>query len=181
MRRQASAATGGIKKHLLCAGSRHQRHRHGRSEIFNPDQGSQFASAEFTGLLLTRGIAISMDGRGARTITFITERLWRSVKYKEVYLRAYGSVGQARTLLRGCLVFHNRKRPHSSLDARTRMMSIATMADKLRQHKFFLPSSRCHFGRAPPCSPTDEIFSPSQGAARRFALTSRSLALRPLR
>ena len=70
--------------------------RHGRPEIFNTDQGSQFTSAAFTGLLLGRDIAVSMDGRGAWRDNVFVERLWRSVKYEEVYLRAYDSVGEAR-------------------------------------------------------------------------------------
>ena len=93
--------------------------RHGRPEIFNTDQGSQFTSAAFTGLLLDNAIAISMDGRGAWRDNVFVERLWRSVKYEEVYLRAYDSVGDARASLGRYLDFYNRKRPHSSLDART--------------------------------------------------------------
>jgi len=93
--------------------------RHGRPEIFNTDQGSQFTSAAFTGLLLGRDIAVSMDGRGAWRDNVFVERLWRSVKYEEVYLRAYDSVGEARASIGRYLEFYNRKRPHSSLDART--------------------------------------------------------------
>ena len=93
--------------------------RHGKPEIFNTDQGSQFTSQDFTGLLLGNAIAISMDGRGAWRDNVFVERLWRSVKYEEVYLRAYDSVGQARAALGRYLDFYNRKRPHSSLDART--------------------------------------------------------------
>ena len=93
--------------------------RHGRPEIFNTDQGSQFTSAAFTGLLLENGVAISMDGRGAWRDNVFVERLWRSVKYEEVYLRAYDSVGEARASLGRYLDFYNRRRPHSSLDART--------------------------------------------------------------
>ena len=93
--------------------------RYGRPEIFNTDQGSQFTSAGFTGLLLGNAIAVSMDGRGAWRDNVFVERLWRSVKYEEVYLRAYGSVGEARASIGRYLEFYNRKRPHSSLDART--------------------------------------------------------------
>ena len=93
--------------------------RHGRPEIFNTDQGSQFTSSVFTGLLLENAIAISMDGRGAWRDNVFVERLWRSVKYEEVYLRAYDSVGEARASLGRYLSFYNRKRPHSSLDAQT--------------------------------------------------------------
>ena len=93
--------------------------RHGKPEIFNTDQGSQFTSQDFTGLLLGNAIAISMDGKGAWRDNVFVERLWRSVKYEEVYLRAYDSVGEARASIGQYLNFYNRKRPHSSLDART--------------------------------------------------------------
>jgi putative transposase len=93
--------------------------RYGRPEIFNTDQGSQFTSGVFTALLLQNAIAISMDGRGAWRDNVFVERLWRTVKYEEVYLRAYDSVGEARASLGRYLDFYNRKRPHSSLDART--------------------------------------------------------------
>jgi putative transposase len=93
--------------------------RHGRPEIFNTDQGSQFTSAAFTGLLSDNAIRISMDGRGSWRDNVLVERLWRSVKYEEVYLRAYDSVAEARRSLGSYLGFYNRKRPHSSLDGRT--------------------------------------------------------------
>ena len=93
--------------------------RHGQPEIFNTDQGSQFTSAAFTGLLAQNGIQISMDGRGSWRDNVFVERLWRSVKYEEVYLRAYDSIGEARASLGRYLDFYNRRRPHSSLDART--------------------------------------------------------------
>ncbi len=93
--------------------------RHGKPTIFNTDQGSQFTSAAFTGLLLDNGIAISMDGRGAWRDNVFVERLWRSVKYEEVYLRAYETVAEARRLIGRYLDFFNTKRPHSSLGART--------------------------------------------------------------
>ena len=93
--------------------------RHGTPDIFNTDQGSQFTSLAFTGLLAANGIAISMDGKGAWRDNVFVERLWRSVKYEEVYLRAYDNVGHARTSLGRYLEFYNCKRPHSSLDART--------------------------------------------------------------
>jgi putative transposase len=93
--------------------------RHGRPEIFNTDQGSQFTSEAFTGLLQANAIACSMDGRGAWRDNVFVERLWRSVKYEEVYLRAYDSVGEARASLSRYFTFYNTKRPHSSLDALT--------------------------------------------------------------
>ena len=93
--------------------------KYGKPEIFNTDQGSQFTSAAFTGLLLDRGIAISMDGKGAWRDNVFVERIWRSVKYEEVYLRVYESVAEARASIGRYLGFHNGKRPHSSLDAQT--------------------------------------------------------------
>ena len=70
--------------------------KHGKPEIFNTDQGSQFTSVDFTGVLLEARVAISMDGKGSWRDNVFVERLWRSVKYEEVYLRAYDSVGEAR-------------------------------------------------------------------------------------
>jgi putative transposase len=93
--------------------------KYGKPEIFNTDQGSQFTSAAFTGLLLENQIAISMDGRGSWRDNVFVERIWRSVKYEEVYLRAYDSVADARAHLGRYLNFYNTRRPHSSLDART--------------------------------------------------------------
>jgi putative transposase len=93
--------------------------RFGAPEIFNTDQGSQFTSMVFTGILLREKVAISMDGRGAWRDNVFVERLWRSVKYEEVYLRAYGSVSEARASIGRYLAFYNGRRPHSSLDRRT--------------------------------------------------------------
>ena len=90
--------------------------RHGKPDIFNTDQGSQFTSAAFTGLLLENGIAISMDGRGSWRDNVFVERLWRSLKYEEVYLRAYETVAEARRLIGRYLDFFNTKRPlHAQL------------------------------------------------------------------
>jgi putative transposase len=93
--------------------------RHGRPEIFNTDQGSQFTGSEFTGLLASNGIAISMDGKGAWRDNVFVERLWKSVKYEEVYLHAYESVAEARHSIGRYLDFYNGQRPHSSLDDMT--------------------------------------------------------------
>ncbi|WP_093400981.1 IS3 family transposase [Sphingomonas sp. OK281] len=93
--------------------------RFGAPEIFNTDQGSQFTSMAFTAVLQREKIAISMDGRGAWRDNVFVERLWRSVKYEEVYLRAYGSVSEARASIGLYLAFYNGRRPHSSLDRRT--------------------------------------------------------------
>jgi putative transposase len=93
--------------------------RYGRPEIFNTDQGSQFTSHDFTRVLLKNEIAISMDGKGAWRDNVFVERLWRSIKYEEVYLRAYDSVAEARASIGWYLTFYNGRRPHSSLDRRT--------------------------------------------------------------
>jgi putative transposase len=93
--------------------------RYGRPEIFNTDQGSQFTSHDFTNVLSKNTIAISMDGKGAWRDNVFVARLWRSIKYEEVYLRAYDSVAEARASLGRYLTFYNGRRPHSSLDRRT--------------------------------------------------------------
>jgi putative transposase len=92
---------------------------HGKPDIFNTDQGSQFTGAAFTGALTDNCIAISMDGKGAWRDNVFVERLWRSVKYEEVYLRAYDSVSEARASIGRYLNFYNGRRPHSSLDGAT--------------------------------------------------------------
>ena len=93
--------------------------KHGRPEMFNTDQGSQFTSEAFTGVLIENEIAISMDGKGAWRDNVFVERIWKSVKYEEVYLRAYDSVAEARASIGRYLDFYNTRRPHSSLDRRT--------------------------------------------------------------
>ena len=93
--------------------------RFGKPEIFNTDQGSQFTSIDFTGVLKREEIAISMDGRGCWRDNVFVERLWRSVKYEEVYLHAYGSVPEARAGIGSYFNFYNSGRPHSSLGCRT--------------------------------------------------------------
>lgn len=94
-------------------------HRHGQPGIFNTDQGSQFTSEAFTGLLKQHNIRISMDGQGCWRDNVFVERLWKSVKYEEVYLRAYASVSEAKAGLARYFVFYNTRRPHSSLDRLT--------------------------------------------------------------
>jgi putative transposase len=97
-------------KRALCTGS---------PEIFNSDQGAQFTSEDFTGVLLGAGIAISMDGRGRVYDNIFVERLWRSVKYEEVYLRDYEGVREARESLGRYFEFYNGERPHQALCYRT--------------------------------------------------------------
>jgi putative transposase len=93
--------------------------RHGKPAIFNTDQGSQFTSLLFTGRLKDEGIAISMDGRGCWRDNVFVERLWRSVKYEEVYLRAYETVSQAREGISRYLSFFNTARPHTAHGGKT--------------------------------------------------------------
>lgn len=93
--------------------------RHGKPEIFNTDQGCQFTSAVFTGLLKDQGIAISMDGKGCWRDNVFVERLWRTIKYEEVYLKAYDDMIIARRSLGKYIEFYNTRRPHQSLDGRT--------------------------------------------------------------
>jgi len=90
-----------------------------KPEIFNTDQGSQFTSKAFTGRLKKDEIAISMDGRGRWRDNVFVERIWKSIKYEEVYLHAYASVNEARTSIGRYLAFYNSIRPHSSLGALT--------------------------------------------------------------
>jgi putative transposase len=93
--------------------------KNGKPEIFNTDQGAQFTSVDFTGVLLHAKVSISMDGKGAWRDNVFVERLWRTVKYEEVYLKAYDSVSEARASIGRYLIFYNEGRPHSSLDGRT--------------------------------------------------------------
>jgi len=93
--------------------------RYGRPEVFNTDQGVQFTSQAFTGMLQSGGIAISMDGRGRALDNIFVERLWRTVKYEEVYLNDYASVPIGRQRLDANFPFYNRERPHQALDYRT--------------------------------------------------------------
>jgi putative transposase len=93
--------------------------RYGTPDILNTDQGSQFTSLAFTDLLKEHGIRISMDGKGAWRDNIFVERLWRSVKYEEVYLHAYDTVSDARMGLERYFGLYNQRRPHSSLGRRT--------------------------------------------------------------
>ena len=93
--------------------------RYAKPEIFNTDQGSQFTSSDFIKVLAAREIRISMDGKGAWRDNVFVERLWRTIKYEEVYPRAYASVAEARASIGRYLGFYNSRRPHSSLDGET--------------------------------------------------------------
>lgn len=93
--------------------------KYGKPEIFNTDQGCQFTSDAFTGILKNHGINISMDGKGRWLDNVFIERLWRSVKYEDVYLKAYSSITEARQGLKEYFEFYNLRRGHQSLDRRT--------------------------------------------------------------
>jgi len=95
--------------------------RYGRPEIFNTDQGSQYTSESFTKVLLDEGIQISMNGKGRALDNVFVERLWRSVKYEEVYLRSYSMVQEVRSGLKEYFRFYNQERMHQSLDYRVPM------------------------------------------------------------
>jgi putative transposase len=92
---------------------------HGRPESFNTDQGVQFTSDGFVGELESRGVRISMDGKARFLDAIFIERLWRSLKYEDVFITAYGSVAEARRGIGGWLTFYNDERPHQALDYRT--------------------------------------------------------------
>ena len=93
--------------------------RYGQPEIFNTDQGSQFTSTDFTQALKDRHIDISMDGKGCWRDNVFVERIWRSIKYEEVYLHAYASVSEAKAGIARYIALYNSRRPHSSLDKQT--------------------------------------------------------------
>ena len=93
--------------------------RFGKPEIFNTDQGSQFTSAAFTGALMAAGIKISMDGRGRWIDNVFIERLWRSLKYEDVYLKGYADGREARAGIASWMAFYNLRRPHQALANRT--------------------------------------------------------------
>lgn len=103
--------------------------RYGRPEIFNTDQGSQFTSGEFISLLKAHDIRISMDGKGCWRDNVFVERLWRSVKYEEVYLYAYDNVSQAKAGLARYFTLYNTRRPHSGVEG--------------------IPPDRAYFGNLP--------------------------------
>jgi putative transposase len=111
--------------------------RYGCPEIFNTDQGSQFTSAEFLNVLRRRQIAISMDGKGCWRDNVFVERLWRSVKYEEVYLHGYETVSDVRTGLTRYFQFFNQRRPHRALARRTPDQVFLTALPEL-----LAPSSR---------------------------------------
>jgi putative transposase len=95
--------------------------RYGKPKIFNTDQGAQFTSAAFTGTLQAAGIAISMDGRGRFMDNIFIERLWRSIKYEDVHLKAYADGNEARASIAAWMIFYNHRRPHQAMNNRRPM------------------------------------------------------------
>src|SRR5947199_8460710 len=93
--------------------------RSGKPEVFNTDQGVQFTAAAFTGCLEGAGVAVSMDGRGRALDNVFVERLWRSVKYEDIYIKDYGQVCELESGLTAYFRFYDEDRPHQSLDYRT--------------------------------------------------------------
>ena len=104
--------------------------RHGRPKIFNTDQGAQFTSAAFTGKLEAAGVAISMDGRGRFMDNIFIERLWRSIKYEEIHLKAYADGREARAGIGGWMNFYNHRRPHQAHNNQTPMAVWCAGIDK---------------------------------------------------
>lgn len=103
----------------FCVEALEESLKQAQPEIFNSDQGSQFTSKDFTGALLGADVKISMDGRGRCMDNIFVERLWRSLKYEEVYLRSYNTIDEARKGIRAWIEFYNHRRPHQALDYRT--------------------------------------------------------------
>ena len=103
----------------FCAEALEEALARGKPEVFNTDQGSQFTSLEFTQVLREHGVKISMDGKGRYSDNIFVERLWRTVKYEEVYLKAYTNAGEARRELDAYFRFYNDLRPHQALGYRT--------------------------------------------------------------
>jgi putative transposase len=105
--------------------------RHGKPKIFNTDQGSQFTSAAFTGKLEAAAIAISMDGRGRFMDNIFIERLWRSIKYEEVHLKAYADGREARAGIGSWMTFYNLRRPHQAMNNQMPMAVWRAGIDKI--------------------------------------------------
>jgi len=103
-----------MEEHFCVSALQSALRRHGSPQIFNTDQGSQFTGETFTGVLKVAGVDISMDGKGRAMDNIMVERLWRSVKYEEVYLKDYESVSELVAALRVYFEFYNHERPHQS-------------------------------------------------------------------
>ena len=109
--------------------------RHGTPKIFNTDQGAQFTSAAFTGRLEAAGIVISMDGRGRFMDNIFIERLWRSIKYEEVHLKAYADGREARDGIGSWMNFYNHRRPHQAMNNQFPMAAWRAGTDRIEAAK----------------------------------------------
>ena len=152
----------------------------GRPEIFNTDQGRQFTSEAFTQTLQEQRVQVSMDGKGRYLDNIFVERLWRSIKYEEVYLKAYQTVAEARTGINAYLEFYNRQRPHQALGYQT--------PAEVYQHgqEERVARLRCAGPKATArCSPREKTAPPprklSCGSIRRLQPAGRVVRPRPMR
>ena len=125
----------------FCVAALEEALRKGKPDIFNTDQGSQFTGEAFTGLLKQHGVRISMDGKGSYRDNLFIERLWRTVKYEEVYLHAYQDGREARNSLGNYFRFYNAERPHQALGYRTPAevyMPLTSMVKSRAQHPLYM-------------------------------------------
>ena len=165
---------------------------HGRPEVFNSDQGSQFTSAAFTGVLKREGIVISMDGRGRAFDNIFVERLWRSVKHEDVYLKGYATMGELLVGLTEYFVFYNGERPHQSLGEntpdvvhRTAVGGGALIVDKFPRVGEKSPVERSGTGDFSPTDARSEATATAKAKAkakpgqRHFATCEQWLQLKP--
>jgi len=128
--------------------------RFGKPEIFNTDQGSQFTSAAFTGVLAAAGVRISMDGRGRWMDNVFIERLWRSLKHEDIYLKGYADGREARAGIGAWIAFYNSQRPHQALANRTpmaiwRVGTTGTLGDRAVDMTLVLRTSLDNAGALP--------------------------------
>jgi putative transposase len=129
----------------FCIEALHHALRTGKPEIFNTDQGSQFTSVRFTEALEASGIGISMDGRGRVFDNIFVERLWRSVKYEEVYLKEYATVREARGSIGEYFRFYNTERPHQALGYQTPYQIYAGTRTLSKEYLVNNSITRCTF------------------------------------
>ena len=124
----------------LCVEALEEALSKGTPEVFNTDQGSQFTGEAFTGLLEQHGVRISMDGKGRYADNILLERLWRTVKYEEVYLKAYSSGREARAGLDAYFSFYNNQRPHQALGYRTPAEVHSAASDEPSKEEGWTPN-----------------------------------------
>ena len=153
--------------------------RHGRPEIFNTDQGSQFTGGDFTGRLEKGGIRISMDGRGRWMDNVFIERLWRSLKHEDVYLEAYADGREAQAGIAAWIAFYNTERFHQALSNRTPMLCGAT-AWRPRLHRtrgLWGCGQRCRVDHIPTAAEDNGLFGFIIGMADERAISNQKTGL----